>query len=101
MMTVIYTDSVCEQGAEERMFGPERGEVIGGWRKLHDEGLCDFHSSPSIIRRITSRRMKLARHVACMESKNAYIILVKKPEGKRKQGRSKRRWVNNIKMNLT
>jgi hypothetical protein len=44
--------------------------------------------------------MRLAGHAACMEAKrNAYRILVNRPEGKRQPGRPKRRWVN-IKMNL-
>jgi hypothetical protein len=47
------------------IFGPKRDEVIGGRRKLHNE-LHDLYSSPSIIRIIKSRRMRWARHVACM-----------------------------------
>jgi citrate synthase len=35
-----------------RAFGPKTDEVTGGWRKLHDEDLCNFYSSPSIIRMI-------------------------------------------------
>jgi hypothetical protein len=58
-------------------------------------------SSPSIIRMIKSRRMRWAGHVARMgEKMNAYRILVGKPEGKRPLGRLRRRWVNNIKMDL-
>jgi hypothetical protein len=46
-----------------------------------------------------SRKVKLAGHVARMgEKENAYRILVGKPEGKRSLGRSRRRWVDNIKM---
>jgi hypothetical protein len=48
-----------------------------------------------------SRRMRWAGHVARMEEKrNAYRILVGKPEGKRPLGRPRHRWVNNIKMDL-
>jgi hypothetical protein len=62
------------------LFGPQRDEVTGGWRKL----LHNLHSSPSIIRIIKSRRMRLAGHVARMEEKrNAYGILVRKPRGKK------------------
>jgi hypothetical protein len=58
--------------------------VTGGWRKLHNEVLHSLYSSPSIIRMIKPRRMRWAGHVARMEEKrNAYRILVGKPEGKR------------------
>jgi hypothetical protein len=66
-----------------RIFGPKRNEVTGEWRKLHNEDLRDLYSSPSIIRIIKSRRMRWAGHVAGMgEKKNAYRLLVGKPEGK-------------------
>jgi hypothetical protein len=65
-----------------------------------DEELHSLYSSPSIITMIKSRRMKWAGHVAGMgEKRNAYRILVGKPEGKRPLGRPRHRWVNNIKMN--
>jgi hypothetical protein len=71
---------------------------MGGWRKLHNE---ELYSSPSIIRMIKSRRMRLAGHVVRMgEKKNGYRILVEEPEGKRPLGRSRRKWVDNIKMDL-
>jgi hypothetical protein len=67
--------------------------VTGGWRKLHDE---EPHN-----RTIKSRRMRWAGHVARMEEKrNAYRILVGKPEGMRPLGRPRRRWVDNIKTDL-
>jgi hypothetical protein len=48
-----------------------------------------------------SRRKRWAGHVARMgDTRNAYMILVGKPEGKRPQGRPRRRWVDNIKMDL-
>jgi hypothetical protein len=51
--------------------------------KLHNEELHDFYSSPSIIRIIKSRRMRWAGHVARMgEKRNAYRLLVVKPEGR-------------------
>jgi hypothetical protein len=49
-----------------RIFGPKMNEEIGGWRKLHNEELHNLYSSPSIIRIIMSRRMRLAGHVARM-----------------------------------
>jgi hypothetical protein len=84
-----------------RILGPKRDEVTGEWRKLHNEELCDLYSSPSIIRIIKSRRMRWAGHAARMGYKrDAYRILVGKPEGKRTLGRPRRRWVDNIRMDL-
>jgi hypothetical protein len=65
-----------------RRIGPKRDRVIRGWRKLHIEELHNLYASPSIIRMITSRRTRLAGHVARMGEKNACRILVGKPEGK-------------------
>jgi hypothetical protein len=60
-----------------------------------------LYSSPGIIIIIKSRRMRWAGHVARMgEKRNAYRILVRKPEGKRPMGRPRRRWVDNVKMDL-
>jgi hypothetical protein len=75
--------------------------VTGGWRKLHNEELHNLYSSPNIIRMIKSRRMRWAGHVARMgERRNAYRILVGKPERRRPLGRPRCRWVDNIKMDL-
>jgi hypothetical protein len=46
-----------------RIFGPKRDEVTGGWRKLHNEGHHNLYSSPSIIRKTKSKRMRWASHV--------------------------------------
>jgi hypothetical protein len=74
--------------------------VTGEWRKLHNEELHDLYSSPSIIRIIKARRMRWAGHVARIGLKrNAYRLLVRSPEGKR-LGRRKRRWVDDIRMDL-
>jgi hypothetical protein len=73
---------------------------IGGWRKLYNEELHKLYSSSTIIRIIKPRRMRSAGHVARMGEKNAYRILVGKPEGKRPLGRPRRRWADNIKMDL-
>jgi hypothetical protein len=63
--------------------------------------LHDLYSSPSIIRIIKSRRMRWAGHEARMgEKRNAYRVLVGKPEGKRPLERPRRRWVDNIRMDL-
>jgi hypothetical protein len=65
-----------------RIFGPKRDEVTGIWRKLHNEELCDLYSSPSILR-ISKSRKRWAGHAVRMgEKRNAYGLLVGKPEGK-------------------
>ena len=75
-------------------------EVIGEWRKLHNEELSDLYS-PNLFRVIKSRRMTRAEHVARMgESRFVYRVLVVKPEGKRPIGRPRRRWEDNSKMEL-
>jgi hypothetical protein len=63
--------------------------------------LHNLYTSQSIIRIIRSRRMRWAEHVARMgEKRNAYRLLVGKPEGKRPLGRPRRRWIDNIKIDL-
>jgi hypothetical protein len=75
--------------------------VTKGWTKLHNEELRNLYSSSSIIRIIKSRRTRWAGHVARMkEKRNACRILVGKPEGNRPLGRPRRRWAENIKMDL-
>jgi hypothetical protein len=66
-----------------RIFGPKRDEVTGG--------------RENCMMRIKSRRMKWAGHG---EKRNAYRLLVGKPEGKRPLGRPRRRWMYNINMDL-
>jgi hypothetical protein len=92
---------VFENRVLRGIFGPKRGEVIGGWRKRDNEKPHNLYCSPNIIRIIKSRRMRWAGHVARMGEKgNAYRILVGKPEGKRPLGRPIRRWANNIRIDL-
>jgi hypothetical protein len=92
---------VFEDRVLRGIFGPKRDEVTGKWRKLHNEELHDLHSSPSIIRIIKSRRIRWAGHVARIGAKrNMYKMLVRKIEGKRPLGRPRRRWVDNIRMDL-
>jgi hypothetical protein len=83
---------VFENRVLRKIFGPKRDEVIGGWRKLHNEELHNLYCSPSIITIIKSRKMRWEGHVARMGAKrNAYKIFVGKPEGKRPLGRPRRR----------
>jgi hypothetical protein len=74
---------VFVNGVLKRIFGPKGVEVTGGWRKLHNEELHNFYSSPSIVRMIKIKRMRWGGHVGRIGAKsNAYRILVGKPEGK-------------------
>jgi hypothetical protein len=57
---------VSENRVLRRIFGPNRNEVTGEKRKLHNEELRDLYSSPSIMRIIKSRRIRWANHVARM-----------------------------------
>jgi hypothetical protein len=49
---------VFENGVLRRIFGPEKDEVTGEWRKLHNEELHNLYSSPDIIKQVKSRRMR-------------------------------------------
>jgi hypothetical protein len=61
-----------------KIFGPERDEVTGGWRKLHNEELCDLYSSTSIIRIIKLRSMRWIGHVARIGGKKNTQVIGKK-----------------------
>ena len=83
------------------VFGQKRDEVKGEWRKLHNDVLRDLYSLPSIVRVVKSRRMRLAGHVARMvEGRGVHRVLVGKPKRKRPLGRPRRKWENNIKVDL-
>ena len=92
---------VFEKRVLRRIFGPKRNEVIGEQRKLHNEELNNLYSSPSIVRVIKSRRMRWAEYAARLgEIRAIYMVLVEKLEGKRPLGRPRRRWEDNINMDL-
>jgi hypothetical protein len=92
---------VFENRVLRRMFGTKRDEVTGEWRKLHNEKLNGLHSLPNIVRVIKLRRMRWAGHVARKgEGRVVYRVLVWKPEGKDPLRRPRRRWEDNIRMDL-
>jgi hypothetical protein len=92
---------VFENRVLRRIFGPLRDEMTGGWRKLHNEQLHGLYSWPNIVRVINARRIRWAGHVARLgEVRGAYNILVGRPEERRQLERPRRRWEDNIKMDL-
>ena len=92
---------VFENLVLRRIFRPRRDSVTGEWRRLHNEELKDLYSSPNIVRVIKSRRMRWAGHVACMGKERwVHRVLLGKLEGRRPLGRPRRRWVDNIRIDL-
>jgi hypothetical protein len=92
----VFVNSVLR-----RIFGTKKDDVTGEWRKLHNEELNVLYSSPNIVRVLKSRRMRWAGHVARrVEGRGGYGVLVGKPGGKRPLGRPRRRWEDNIKIDL-
>ena len=88
---------VFENKVFRKIFEAKGDEITGQWRKLHIAELHALYSLPNIIRNLKSRRLRWAR----MEQfRNPYRVLVGKPESKRPLGRPRRRWKNNIKMDL-
>jgi hypothetical protein len=91
---------VFENRVLRRIFRPNRDEVTGEWRKLHNEQLHNLYLTPNFIRQIKRRRIRWATHVARMrEARKLYKVLVGKLEGGRPLGRSKEQmggWDQNV-----
>jgi hypothetical protein len=84
-----------------RIFGLERHEVTGEWKKLHNQELNNMYCSPNIVGVIKSGRMRWTVHVARMGERRVICrVLVGKPKGKRSLGRPRHRWEDNIGINL-
>jgi hypothetical protein len=92
---------VFENRVLRRIFGPKRDEVTGEWRRLHNKELYVLYYTRNIIRVMKSRRLRWAGHVARMgERRGAYRALVGKREVRSPLGRPRRKWEDNIKMDL-
>jgi hypothetical protein len=90
---------VLENRALRKIFGPERGEDRS-WRKLHNDALHSLYSSQNIVRVIKSR-MRCAGYVARVgRGERCLQNLVGRPKGKRPLRRPRRRWEDNIKLDL-
>ena len=90
-----------ENKVHRKISGAKSDKITKEWRKLHNAELHALYSSPNIIRNLKLRRLRWAGDVACMEQfRNAYRVLVGKPESKRPLGRPRRTWEHNIKMDL-
>jgi len=90
---------VFKNRVSRRIFGPKRDEVTGEWRKRYNEEFNDLYCSPNIVRVLKSRRMRWVV-VRMGEGRGIYRVLVGKPKEKKPVGRPRRRWENNIKMDL-
>jgi hypothetical protein len=88
---------VFENRVLRRIFGPKREEVTGGWRRLHNEELHNLHASLNIVKVMTRRVVNVT---GMGEVRNAYKILIGKPDVKRPLVRPRLRWKDNIITNL-
>jgi hypothetical protein len=91
---------VFENRVWRKIFGPKRGED-GSWIKLPNDELHSLYSSHNIVRLIKSKRKRRAEHESRMgDGRGVYRVLVVWHEGKRPLGRPRRRWEDNINMDL-
>jgi hypothetical protein len=100
-LRVEHKLEVFENRVLRRIFEPKREEDVS-WRKLHNDELHSLYSARNVVRMIKSRRMRWAGRVARMgKGRGVYRVLVGRPESKTPLGRLRRRWEDNIKMDLT
>ena len=92
---------MLENRVLRRICGPKRDEVTGEWSKLHNEERNDLYCSPNIVPMNKSIGIRWEVRVARMgEDRGVHRVLVVKPDGKRPLGRPRRRWYDDIKMDL-
>ena len=97
---IISRLRVFENRILRRIFEHKKDEN-GEWRRLHNEQLHSLYRLPNIVRVIKSRRLRWAGQLARMEEvRSAFKILTGKRTGKRPLGRPRRRWEDNIRMDL-
>jgi hypothetical protein len=80
---------VFEYRVFRRIYGPNRDEVTGDWRKLHNEDLHNLYSSPSIIIMMKSRRMRWAGHIARIKKSGKHIGYLWERQKKRTNRKNK------------
>jgi hypothetical protein len=98
-MNTEYADNHVP--SDFNIFGNERDEVAGKWRKLHYEELYDPYCSPNIFRVHKSSKVRSAGNVARMgERRCAYRVLVGRHVEKRPLGRPRCRWEDNTEIDL-
>ena len=91
---------VFENRIMRRIFGSKRDEN-GEWRRLHNEELHSLYRLPNIVRVIKSRRLRWTGYLARMEEgRSVFKILTGTPIGKRPLGRLRRRWKDNIRIDI-
>jgi hypothetical protein len=92
---------VLENRVLRRIFGPKRDEVTGEWRKRHNEELHDLYFSPTLVRVIKIEKNEMGGVCSSVgEGRGVYRVLLGKPEGKRLLGSPRRRWEDNIRIDL-
>jgi hypothetical protein len=80
---------VFENRVLRKMFGSKRDEVTGSWRKLHNDELYNMYFSIGITRIMTSKRRRGAWDIARIKTRNAYRLLVGKPDRKDRTSKTK------------
>jgi hypothetical protein len=92
---------VFENRVLRRIFRRRREEVIGEWSKLHNEELNGLHFSRNIVRVVKSRKMRTGQVVRMGDRRGVYrVFFGGETEGKKPLGRPRRRWEDNIKIDL-
>jgi hypothetical protein len=95
---LVWSSRVFENRIMRRIFGPKSNEN-GEWRRVRSVEFHDLYRSPTRVRK--SKILRWAGHLARFkESRSAFKVLIGKPTGKRPSGKPRRRWEDNIRMDL-